>query len=112
MPEENSLDLEDFKRLATSLIGWDNLTECWPASNEWDWEVGHRSDEGNTYPVMTIATADYGAAYDAEKMARYHAALRPSAVLALIAENEALRNECTRLAEDNRGLLEHPEDAL
>lgn len=28
------------------------------------------------------------------------------------AENEALRKECTRLAEDNRGLLEHPEDAL
>lgn len=30
----------------------------------------------------------------------------------LIAENEVLRKECARLAEDNRALLEHPEGAL
>ena len=30
----------------------------------------------------------------------------------LKAENEALRKECARLAEDNQALLEHPEDSL
>lgn len=30
----------------------------------------------------------------------------------LKAENEALRKECKRLADDNRALLENPEDAL
>jgi hypothetical protein len=95
MPETLHLDLDALERQASGLIGWDNLTECWPAENKWDWEVGHRSEEGNTYPVLTIATADYGAAYDAEKMARYHAAVRPAVVSALIAEIKSLRRAVT-----------------
>ena len=95
MPEILHLDLDALEQQASSLIGWDNLTECWPAENKWDWEVGHRSESGDTYPVLTIATADYGAAYDTEKMARYHAAVRPSAILALIAEIKALRKRVT-----------------
>ena len=95
MPEILHLDLDALEQQASSLIGWDNLTECWPAENKWDWEVGHRSESGDTYPVLTIATADYGAAYDTEKMARYHAAVRPSVILALIAEIKALRKRVT-----------------
>jgi len=36
----------------------------------------------------------------------------PRTVLALIAENEALRVKIARLKEDNRALLENPGDAL
>lgn len=36
----------------------------------------------------------------------------PRTVLALIAENEALRDEVARLKEDNLALLENPGDAL
>ncbi|MDY7067609.1 hypothetical protein PsexTeo8_40910 [Pseudomonas extremaustralis] len=96
MPETLHLDLDAIELQASDLIGWDNLTDCWPAENKWDWEVGHRSEGGNTYPVLTVSTAGYGAAYDTEKMARYHAAVRPAAVLSLIAEIKALRKDSER----------------
>jgi len=114
MPHEKKiLDLEMLYLLASSVIGWDNLTECWPAENGVDWEVGHRSEDDETYPVMTIDTANYGAGYDTEKVARFYASLSPAVVLEMVDELKAVRDQGQRfgpveVVRDDDGYWFHP----
>lgn len=85
-------DYTELKSLAEAMKGWE-LTQCWPAEeSESDWEVGGLTD-GERYPVLTIDTDQYDAAYLAPTIARYYSAANPAAILALIAENERLTKQ-------------------
>ena len=92
---------EKLKELAEATKGWDNLKSCWPEETEdgdleVNWFVGAVTEDDDKYPVLEVNTAQYDALEDAGRLARYYAAANPSAVLALIAENEELgRYLCT-----------------
>lgn len=84
---------EKLKELAEATKGWDNLKSCWPEETEdgdleVNWFVGAVTEDDDKYPVLEVNTAQYDALEDAGRLARYYAAANPSAVLALIAENE------------------------
>ena len=96
---------EKLKELAEATKGWDNLKSCWPEETEdgdleVNWFVGAVTEDDDKYPVLEVNTAQYDALEDAGRLARYYAAANPSAVLALIAENEALKGPHDWLAED------------
>ncbi|WP_372438245.1 hypothetical protein ACCM60_14210 [Pseudomonas chlororaphis subsp. aureofaciens] len=83
-------DYSELKHLAEAMKGWE-LTQCWPVEeSESDWEVGGVTD-GERYPVLTIDTDQYDAAYLAPAIARYYSTAHPAAVLDLIAENERVK---------------------
>lgn len=94
-------DYSKLKELAEATKGWDNLKSCWPEETEdgdleVNWFVGAVTEDDDKYPVLEVNTAQYDALEDAGRLARYYAAANPSAVLALIAENEELgRYLCT-----------------
>lgn len=93
------VDIEELKRLASGLAGWQNLTECWPIEDddcdpeEFDWAVGAIDEDGNDYSVMTVDAFQYDAPGESEKLARFYAAANPAAVLELIAKIERLRKD-------------------
>lgn len=90
---------EELKKLAEGMKGWDKMDACWPCDeNGPDWKVGRLDEDDNRWPLLTIDTAEYDQEQDAPKIARYYAAANPSAVLALIADREAL-DEWMDLAE-------------
>ncbi|WP_454833255.1 hypothetical protein [Pseudomonas veronii] len=96
---------EKLKELAEATKGWDNLKSCWPEETEdgdleVNWFVGAVTEDDDKYPVLEVNTAQYDALEDAGRLARYYAAANPAAVLALIAENEALKGPHDWLAED------------
>jgi hypothetical protein len=98
-------DYSKLKELAEATKGWDNLKSCWPEETEdgdleVNWFVGAVTEDDDKYPVLEVNTAQYDALEDAGRLARYYAAANPSAVLALIAENEALKGPHDWLAED------------
>ena len=87
---------EKLKELAEATKGWDNLKSCWPEETEdgdleVNWFVGAVTEDDDKYPVLEVNTAQYDALEDAGRLARYYAAANPSAVAALIAENERLQ---------------------
>ena len=94
-------DYSKLKELAEATKGWDNLKSCWPEETEdgdleVNWFVGAVTEDDDKCPVLEVNTAQYDALEDAGRLARYYAAANPSAVLALIAENEELgRYLCT-----------------
>lgn len=85
-------DLTKLKELAELMRGWPNK-ECWPGEGEEDglWFVGSLNEDDQTYPVLTIDTAQWDAEHDSKPMAEYYAAANPKAILGLIAEVERLR---------------------
>ena len=89
-------DYSKLKELAEATKGWDNLKSCWPEETEdgdleVNWFVGAVTEDDDKYPVLEVNTAQYDALEDAGRLARYYAAANPSAVAALIAENERLQ---------------------
>lgn len=98
-------DYSKLKELAEATKGWDNLKSYWPEETEdgdleVNWFVGAVTEDDDKYPVLEVNTAQYDALEDAGRLARYYAAANPSAVLALIAENEALKGPHDWLVED------------
>ncbi|MCG6574926.1 hypothetical protein EGM97_09435 [Pseudomonas sp. AF32] len=99
-----NLDKNELKRLAEAMKGWDRLTECWPCGeNGPDWQVGQVDEDDNRYPVMTIDTEQYDAETHAPTLAQFYAAANPGAILALIAENERLRQALQAIATQLNG---------
>ena len=93
---------EKLKELAEATKGWDNLKSCWPEETEdgdleVNWFVGAVTEDDDKYPVLEVNTAQYDALEDAGRLARYYAAANPSAVAALIAENERLSADCSSM---------------
>lgn len=101
-------DYSELKMLAEAMKGWDKMTECWPSDeNGPDLQIGRLDEEDNRWPLMTVDTEQYDQEQDAPKVAQYYAAANPAAVLALIAEVEALKDErdyCRRVADHNLDL--------
>ena len=111
---------EKLKELAEATKGWDNLKSCWPEETEdgdleVNWFVGAVTEDDDKYPVLEVNTAQYDALEDAGRLARYYAAANPSAVAALIAENERLRvdlKSVVRLNNENADLFKTKNDKL
>lgn len=100
-------DYSKLKELAEATKGWDNLKSCWPEETEdgdleVNWFVGAVTEDDDKYPVLEVNTAQYDALEDAGRLARYYAAANPSAVLALIAENERLERKNANQSESIR----------
>lgn len=95
-----TIDKLKLKALAEATSGWENLTHCCSAyeagDHNPDWYVRAISEDDEVSPVLTVNTASYDQPSDAEKLARYYAAVHPKAVLELIAENEALCKDAER----------------
>lgn len=90
-------DHSELKRLAKSMKGWDKMSECWPCDeNGPDWHVGRLDEDDNRWPLLTVDSEQYDQEQDAPMIAQYYAAANPAAVLALIAEVEALRKDAER----------------
>lgn len=100
-------DHTQLKRLAEACgaLNWRFQQENWI-------EYAIRDDHGYIATMRVGSPKRSGPDPDREAKAKFVGAMTPATVLCLIAELEALRKECARLEEDNRGLLEDFEGAL
>ena len=87
----NQEQIAALKAAAECVDGWGNCNEMWPASEEdgyITYAVGAVAD-GERYPVAEIDCAQYDSDAGAD-LADFYARANPAAILALLAERDAL----------------------
>lgn len=95
-------DYSELKKLAEACDGW-NPTECWPEETDdgdldVNWFIGRVDEDDEKWPLIQVDTAQYDNFDGAGHLARFYAAANPTAVKALIAENEQLRDSANMRA--------------
>jgi hypothetical protein len=97
------IDKAKLRSLAEATKGWDHMNECWPEEVEdgldatQNWCVGPVTEDGDKSQVLTVNTAQWDAAGDAQKLAEYYAAANAPTILALLAEIDQLKADVETL---------------